>query len=72
MKYVVYIVEDGKQVRLTRPSEKKKAMNSLWRFRGIGIKAEMGPAKKTKAKVEKEESSEEFLKAKKDFEALND
>jgi hypothetical protein len=32
----------------------------------------MGPAKKTKAKVEKEESSEEFLKAKKDFEALND
>jgi hypothetical protein len=68
MKYVVIQkCEDG-EIKLTRPSTKSQAFNSLYGLMSIGIPdIEVRAANKKSSPVE--ESVEDFIRAKKDFEA---
>ena len=73
MKYVIVKRYEDEVVKLTRPSTAAQAKNSLERFKGIGITdIEILPATKAKKNPVEEESSDEFLKAKKDFEEINE
>ena len=67
MKYVVVQNREDGEVKLTRPSTKTQAFNSLYGFMSIGIPdIEVRTANKKSSLVE--ESAEDFLRAKKDFE----
>ena len=73
MKYVIVKKYEDEVVKLTRPSTATQAKNSLERFKGIGITdIEILPANKVKKVIVEEEGSDEFLKAKKDFEETNE
>ena len=73
MKYVIVKRYEDELVKLTKPATAKQARNSFERFLGIGITdIEILPANKVKKALLQEESSSEFLKAKKDFEEIND
>lgn len=73
MKYVIVKKYEDELVKLTKPATATQAKNSFERFRGIGITdIEILPANKVKRALLEEESSDEFLKAKKDFEEIND
>ena len=71
MKYLVVKIYEEAVVKLTRPAPHKRALNSFLRFRGIGIKnIRLVPSDQIPTIEKDEETSEEFLKAKKDFEAV--
>tara|TARA_Y100000296_G_C5018768_1_gene178775 strand:- start:343 stop:564 length:222 start_codon:yes stop_codon:yes gene_type:complete len=73
MKYVIVKRYEDELVKLTKPATATQARNSLERFKGIGITdIEILPANKVKKALLEEESSDEFLKAKKDFEEINE
>jgi len=73
MKYVIVKRYEDELVKLTKPATAMQAKNSLERFKGIGITdIEILPANKVKKPIVEEESSDEFLKAKKDFEEINE
>jgi hypothetical protein len=69
MKYVIVKTFEDRIVKLTRPSTRKQAHNSFERFKDIGLtNIRVVPSNKV-PKIDKQETSDEFLKAKKDFEA---
>jgi len=73
MKYVIVKKYEDELVKLTKPATAKQARNSFERFLGIGITdIEILPANKVKKTQVQGEGSDEFLKAKKDFEEIND
>ena len=73
MKYVIVKKYEDEVVKLTRPATATQARNSFERFKGIGITdIEIQPVSKVKKTIVEEESSNEFLKAKKDFEEINE
>ena len=73
MKYVIVKSYENKKVNLTRPASAKQTYNSFERFKGIGIKdIEIVPVKNIKRQSKSQESFEELLKTKKDFEKINE
>jgi len=70
MKYVIVKTFEGRTVRLTMPATSKQAHNSFERFKKLGLSnIQVLPVKKARQMMKQEETSGEFLKAKKDFEA---
>lgn len=70
MKYLIVKIFEEAVVKLTRPSTHKQAFNSYERFKNIGIEnIKIVPLDQIPTIEKQEETSTEFLKAKKDFEA---
>jgi hypothetical protein len=72
MKYTITQTREDGEVMLIAPTTKKKAMNSYWRFKGIGIaNIQLKEANKKRKKPTQQESVVDVMKAKKDFEELS-
>jgi len=70
MKYIIVKTLDKKIIKLTRPATAKQAHRSFQGFKQIGIENIQVIATNQVSNLEKEmETSGDFLKAKKEFEA---